>query len=132
MLLLKGATSRQVKASASDKAEAALEDPSALKRSWTPLEAYIKFWCMPCLEFCSTILQMTKDAEAAHGIKLTPGEIMNLHCALGSQLLQLEPNSVRDTVLELSRKSREDAAMNKVQMQAPVNISTLTPEQIHV
>ncbi|PBK59170.1 hypothetical protein ARMSODRAFT_983263 [Armillaria solidipes] len=130
-LLRKGASSRQVKASASDKAEVALEDPSALKRGWTPLEAYIKFWCTPRLEFCSTILQMTKDAEAAHSVKLTSGEIMNLRRTLGSQLLQLEPNSVKDAVLELSRKSREDAALNKAEMQVPVDVSTLTPEQIH-
>lgn len=127
----KGLNSRQVKASASDKAEAALGDPLALKRGWTPLEAYIKFWCTPRLEFCSAILQMTKDAEAARSVKLTSGEIMKLCRTLGSQLLQLEPNSVKDAVLELSRKSREDVALNKVEMQAPVNVSTLTPEQIH-
>ncbi len=74
---------------------------------------------------------MTKDAEAARSVKLTSGEIMKLCRTLGSQLLQLEPNSVKDAVLELSRKSREDVALNKVEMQAPVNVSTLTPEQIH-
>ncbi|PBK58439.1 hypothetical protein ARMSODRAFT_983852 [Armillaria solidipes] len=130
-LLLKGLFSRQVKASASDKAEAALKDPSALKRSWTLLKAYIKFWCTPHLEFCSTILQMTKDTEVVHSVKLTAGEIMNLCHTLGSQLLQLEPNLVKDAILELSCKSRENVALNKVEMQAPVDISTLTPEQIH-
>ncbi|PBK88802.1 hypothetical protein ARMGADRAFT_1033783 [Armillaria gallica] len=131
-LLQKGLNSRQVKAEASDKAEAALRDLSALKHSWTLLKAYIKFWYTPCLEFCSTILQMTKDTEAACSVKLTSSKIMKLCHMLGSQLLQLEPNLVKDAILELSCKSREDVALNKMEMQAPVNVSTLMPEQIHV
>ena len=50
---------------------------------------------------------------------------------LRSHLLQLEPDSVKEAIHELSRKSREDVALNKAEMQAQVNVSALTPEQIH-
>ncbi len=56
---------------------------------------------------------------------------MNIRKALGLKLFQREPEEVRKRVLELVEESKASTAQAKMEVQAPVDPATLSPEDIY-
>ncbi|KAK0433281.1 hypothetical protein EV421DRAFT_1910271 [Armillaria borealis] len=101
------------------------------KRGLTLLEAYIKHFATPNKSFNEAIMKLRVEGEVQVGRRLSPGEIMNIHKVLGLKLFQREPEEVRKRVLELVEELKASTAQAKVEVQAPVDPATLSPEDIY-
>ncbi|PBL01529.1 hypothetical protein ARMGADRAFT_1023000 [Armillaria gallica] len=101
------------------------------KHGLTLLEAYIKHFAMPNKSFHEAVTKLRAEGEVQVSRKLSLGEIMNIRKVLGLKLFQHEPEEVRKRVLEIVKESKASTAQAKMEVQAPVDLATLSPEDIY-